>query len=157
MSLIESLLTGEWRLRRQQVREQREFLAKTRSRRELLMTGSRMNAELAERMQLYAGAEPGINRPSPNVLSTPEDYKQAYERIVLIRAARQLEEDGGFFDGLLDDFETYVVGDSATFMPNTGNEDADTLIREFLDWKFDTIDASNRLDLTKLAQTWSGA
>lgn len=145
-SLAHSLLTGEWKLRREQVREQSRFMQATRQRREMLLVND------AARMQLYAGAEPGISRPMPNVLSTPEDYKQAYERIVLIRAARQMEEDYGFFNGLLRDFENYVVGDQLVYLPNTGNPEADKRIREFLEWQFDDADYQGQDDLTKIAQ-----
>jgi hypothetical protein len=140
-----SLLTGEFRLQRAMVREAEAFRNATQGKRELMVAGH------LHRMRLYAGAEPGINRPMPNQLSTPEDYKQAFERIVLIRAARQMEEDYGFFDGLLDDFETYVVGDYLEWIPNTGNKDANKMIREFLEWKFDEADYTERLDLTKIA------
>ena len=67
-----SLLTGKWRLDRDVVREQRE--------------------------RYYAGARRSINRPPPDRLSSPEGYQEASERIVLIRAARQMEKDMGFFD-----------------------------------------------------------
>ncbi len=144
--LIHSLLTGSWKHDREVVREQRAFLQRTRGVREALV----MNHEA--RMQLYAGAEPGMKRKHPNVLSSPEDYKQAWERIVLIRAARQMEEDHGFFDGLLDDFETYVVGDVLAYLPNTGSDEANTVIRDYLEWQFSEADYSGRLDLTKIAQ-----
>lgn len=129
MNLFEfghSLLTGRWRLDREIVRDQRE--------------------------RYYAGARRSLNRPFPQQLSGTEDYKKASERIVLIRAAREMEEDGGFFDGILDDFETYVIGDQLQYMPNTGNPDADRLIRDYLEWQFDQCDYSGRHDLTKLAQ-----
>ena len=141
-----ALLTGEWRLQREMIREQTAHWKATAGKRAAIFANEQ------HRMRLYAGAEPSINRPSPNVLSTPEDYKQAFERIVLIRAARQLEEDDGFFDGILDDFETYVVGEQAVFTPNTGNTDANRVIQEYLEWKFDEADYSERLDLTKIAQ-----
>jgi len=121
-----SLLTGEWRLRRDIVRDQREAY--------------------------YAGARRSLNRPFPQPLSGTEDYRKASERIVLIRAAREMEEDGGFFDGILQDFEDYVVGPQLIYMPNTGNKDADRVIREYLEWQFDQADYSERHDLTKLAR-----
>lgn len=140
------LLTGEWRLQREMMREQSAYRARTRSVREAMMTNH------AARMQLYAGAEPGIARPYPNVLNSPEDYKQAYERIVLIRAARQMEEDYGFFQGLLRDFENYVVGECLVYLPNTGNPEADKRIREYLEWQFENADYQGQDDLTKIAQ-----
>jgi capsid protein len=124
--LSHSLLTGKWKLDREIVRDQRE--------------------------RYYAGARRSINRPFPAPLSGTEDYKKASERIVLIRAAREMEEDGGFFDGILDDFETYVIGDQLCYTPNTGNPDADRVIRDYLEWQFDQADYSERHDLTKLAQ-----
>lgn len=145
-----SLITGEWKLHRERVREDRRFHKATASRRDLLLAGRRMDEE--RRMRLYAGAEPSVARPSPNQLSTPEDFRQAYERIVLIRAARELEEDQGFFDGLLDDFEQYVAGEQVVWMPNTGNNEANAKIRDYLEWQFDQCDYSKRLDLTKIAQ-----
>lgn len=134
--LIHKAVSGEWRIDRLRTKQFLEVEQRTENQR---------------RMQLYAGAEPGNQRPTPAVLSTPEDYKQAYQRIVLIRAARQMEEDLPFFDGILGDFETYVVGD-LKYQANTGNKDADTVINEFLEWQFDQCDLSNRLDLTKMAR-----
>lgn len=121
-----NLLTGRWKLDREIVNDQRE--------------------------RYYAGARRSINRPFPAQLSGTEDYKKASERIVLIRAAREMEEDGGFFDGILDDFETYTIGDQLAYMPNTSNPEADKVIREYLEWQFDQCDYSKRHDLTKLAQ-----
>lgn len=51
-----SLVTGEWRLQRELVREQREFRAKTHGIRQALVTSHQ------SRMQLYAGAESEIGR-----------------------------------------------------------------------------------------------
>ncbi len=151
MSLFGSLLTGEWKLQREANRDRAMFLRETRDMREKMLKAGAMKA-VSHDMKFYAGAEPGISRPYPNILSTPEDYKQSYERIVLIRAARQMEEDLAFVDGLLDDFETYVVGDCLVYQPNTGNPDADKMIRDYLEWQFENADYSQRLDLTKIAQ-----
>lgn len=148
LDFAHSIITGEYRLRRELVAEQRKFMDATRSKRHLMVAGDAM----AQRMRLYAGAEPGTARPMPNILSTPEDYKQAFQRIILIRAAREMEEDYGFFDGLLDDFETYVVGEEALFMPNTGNKEADRVIRGFLEAEFADCDTTGRHDLTKISQ-----
>ena len=106
-----NLLTGQWRIDRERVKEQIQ-----------------LNARSSNLRKMYAGAEPGTKRPGPNVLSTPEDFKQAYQRIILIRAARQMEEDFPFFDSILADFETYVVGD-CQYMPSTGLPEADKRIR----------------------------
>jgi capsid protein len=135
-TLIHKAITGELRLDRARAREMLDL--------------NRRGAD-ARKMLLYAGAEPGNKRPSPNQLSTPDDYKQAYERIVLIRAARQLEEDFPFFDGILGDFETFVVGDLC-YRAGTGNAEADKAINDFLEWQFDQCDWSQRLDLTKIAR-----
>jgi capsid protein len=144
--IAHSLLTGGWRLEREAAKDRAVFLAATRDVREKLITSG------VSRMQLYAAANPGTKRPSPAPLTTPEDYKQAYERIVLIRGARQMEEDLAFADGLLDDFETYVVGDRLIYQPNTGNPEANKVIRDYLEWQFDQCDYSERIDLTKIAQ-----
>lgn len=125
--LVHSAVTGRWKIDRLHARE------------------------VIKRMKLYAGARPGNRRESPNQLSTPEDFKQAQERIVLIRAARQMEEDMGFFDGLLGDFETYVVGE-LRYMSNTGNPEADAAINEYLEWQFDICDYAQKLDLPKIAR-----
>lgn len=130
-----NLLTGQWRIDRMIAKERFAIASHYQ----------------AQRMQLYAGAQPGTKRPTPSQLSTPEDYKQAFQRIVLIRAARQMEEDFPFFDGILNDFQTYVVGE-LKFTPSTGNPDADKVISEFLEWKFDTIDITGREDLCSLAK-----
>jgi capsid protein len=135
--LAHSFITGQWKLDRARTKA---FLEQE----QLLRNRSAVN-------KMYAGAEPGNQRPRPNQLSTPEDYKQAYERIVLIRAARQMEEDMPFFDGILSDFETYVVG-HLRYMSATGNPEADKVIDEFLEWQFDQCDYSQRLNLEKIAQ-----
>lgn len=134
-SLAQSILTGEWKLNRMLAKERYEFA----------------KATVADRMRLYAGAQPGVNRPTPNQLTSPEDYRQAYERIVLIRAARQMEEDFPFFDAILRDFETYTVGE-LKYTPATGSAEADKIIAEFLEWKFNQIDYTNRFDLCTLAK-----
>jgi capsid protein len=133
--LIHKAVTGEWKLDRARAAEALELNKRSRE----------------KRMMLYAGAEPGPNRPSASQLSTPEDYKQAYERIYLIRAARQMEEDFPFFDAILSDFETFVVGD-LRYRAATGNPEADKVINDFLDWQFDQADMTDRFDLTKLAR-----
>lgn len=134
--LVHNFVTGQWKLDRARAQEflENQQLHKNRG-----------------RMQLYAGANPGNQRPYPNILSTPEDFKQAYERIVLIRAARQMEEDMPFFDGILADFETFVVG-ALRYMPSTGNPEADKVIADYLEWQFDQCDYSERLNLERIAQ-----
>lgn len=134
--LAHSLLTGQWRLDRALTQE-------------AIRVQGRHSTE--RNMRLYAGAEPSKNRPMPAQISTPEDYKQAWERIVLIRGARQLEEDFPFFDGILGDFETFVVGD-LKYRANTGVPEADRDINDYLDWQFSICDMSNRLDIVKLAR-----
>lgn len=135
--LIHSAVTGQWKLERQRTRE--------------LLELNKLHGN-QRRMQLYAGARIGPDRPTPNILSTPEDFQQAYQRIILIRAARQMEEDMPFFDGILSDFETYVVGDNLTYLPGTGNPEADKVIREYLEWQFDQADFTDRLDLPEIAR-----
>lgn len=99
----------------------------------------------------YAAANPGINRPFAPQLSTPENYRQAYERIVMIRYGRQMEEDIPYIESILSDFETYVVGD-LRYRPDTGNEEADALIQAHLEWRFAECDITGRQDLTGLAK-----
>jgi capsid protein len=137
-TLAYKFITGEWKIDRQRAKEFAEI-------------NERYASARRNRIQLYAGAEPGQNRPTANILSTPEDYRQAYERIILIRAARQMEEDMPFFDGILSDFETYVVGD-LLYRAQTGIPEADALINDYLLWEFDQSDYSQRLDLTKIAR-----
>lgn len=133
--LLNSVATGSWKLERQRVKE--------------LLALNRRQSD--DRLRLYAGAQIGPNRPTPNTLTTPEDFTQAYQRIILIRAARQMEEDMPFFDGLLGDFETYVVGD-LRYMSATGNPEADRVINDYLEWQFDKADYTDRLDLCGIAR-----
>lgn len=112
----------------------------------------RMNKTASTRggtMQFYAGANPGVNRPHPKAMSSPEDYRQSYERIVLLRAARELEEDYPQVDAVLKDYETYVVGDLA-YVPGTGNPEADALIHEYLCEQFENVDYKGMRDLNQL-------
>lgn len=101
--------------------------------------------------RFYAAANPGINRPFAPQLSTPEDYRQAYERIIMIRYGRQMEDDIPYVETILSDFETYVVGD-LRYRPDTGNKEADDLICEHLAFRFAECDYARRLDLTGLAK-----
>lgn len=134
--LAYSVITGQWKLDRMRSKEMHALASMTAARRMELM---------------YAGAEPGRKRPTPQQLSSPEDYRQAYQRITLIRGARQMEEDYPFFDAILSDFETYVVGE-LKYTPTTGNPDADAAIRDYLEWKFGECDYTGREDLTGLAK-----
>ena len=148
-----SLVTGSWRVERDLAREEQKFITATAGKRELLLRGHEMMQRLAEdRMKLYAGAEPGVERPMPNVLGTPEDYKQAYQRYIMMRAARQMEEDYGFFDGLLQDFEDYTIGDELVYQPNTGNPAANRVLRAYAEMCMDRADYAKTHDLTKIGQ-----
>ena len=149
--LTHSLLTGEWKVARAEAQERANFMRATKDLRDKMVRNGL--ATIANReMQFYAAANPGTARPYPHPLSTPDDYKQAYERIVLIRGARQMEEDLAFPDGLLDDFETYVIGDHLQWLPNTLNAAANKMIRDYCLWQFDQADYTQRIDLTKIAQ-----
>ncbi len=108
-------------------------------------------ANLQQAAKFYAAAHPGINRPMAPQLSDPDDYRQAYERIVMIRYGRQMEDDIPYIESILSDFENYVVGD-LRYRPNTGNKDADKLICEHLEWRFDNCDFSGELGLTSMAK-----
>lgn len=148
--LVSDLMSGSWRVRRAEMRDRAAFMEKTREVRGMMLANAAATA--GQKLQFYAAAEPGTARPYPAPLSTPEDFKQAMQRIVMIQGARQMEEDLAFFDGLLDDFETYVVGDALVYLPNVGDARANKIIRDYLEWQFDQIDYSQRLDLTKIAQ-----
>lgn len=132
-TLLYKVVTGEIRTDREHVRQIRELQR-------------RRGLELQ-----YAGAEPGTKRPGPPPLSGPEDYRNASQRIVLIRCAQQLEEDFPLCDAILSEFETYVIGD-LSYRAATGNPEADAVINDFLEWQFDSCDYSQRFDLTKLAR-----
>jgi len=101
--------------------------------------------------QFYAAANPGINRPMAPQLNQPDDYRQAWERIIMIRYGRQMEDDIPYVESILSDFETYVVGD-LRYRPNTGNPEADKLIREHLEFRFANCDYAGELDLTSYAK-----
>jgi capsid protein len=151
--LLHSLITGQWRVDRKMAQDQERFLAATNGKRELLLRGHEMMARLSEeRLKLFAGAEPGQDRPMPNVLSTPEDYKQAYQRYIMMRAARQMEEDYGFFDGMLQDFEDFDIGDELVYQPNTGNAEANRVLRDHVEMCMERADYAQQHDLTKIAQ-----
>ena len=133
--LIYKIYTGEHKLAR-------EYMAETAMMRK---------RHEHDRMQFYAGARSTHDRPTANQLTSPEDFRPSYQRIILIRAARQMEEDMPFFDGILGDFENYVVGD-LKYRAGTGNPDADKVINDFLLWQFDKADVTNRLDLGGIAR-----
>lgn len=124
-TLAYKMMTGEWRLDRAYVSD--------------------------VRAKLYAGGRVTGQRPTPNQLSSPEDPKPTRERYFMIRSARELEEDVPFADGLLNEFETYVVGDCG-YTPATGNNEADLLIKDYFDLCADTCDYSGRFDLMMLSR-----
>lgn len=139
---IESFMPDSWRIARFARREQARMLS-------LADAIRKRDAELTRRF--YAAAEPGINRPMAPYLSTPEDYRQAYQRIIMIRYGRQMEDDIPYVESILSDFETYVVGD-LRYRPNTGNKDADRKICEHLEFRFAHADYGGTQDLTGLAK-----
>lgn len=101
--------------------------------------------------KFYAAAHPGINRPHAPQMTYPDDYRQAYERIIMIRYGRQMEDDIPYIESILSDFETYVVGD-LRYKPMTGNPEANKVIGEFLEWQFAEADYSGKQDLHGLAK-----
>lgn len=118
-----------------------------------LMTGQWRLDRLAvkERVKLYAGARSGTKRPAPGRLISTEDGQSTRERIVLIRAARDVETDFPLGDSILSDFETYVVG-NLRYLPDTGNSEADAVVSDFLETEFNAIDYAGKHDLTTLAR-----
>jgi len=136
----------------------RIMLGRLHAREQIRMIGLAANEQAAReqtnemlRGQFYAAANPGINRPMAAMLSTPEDYRQAYERIIMMRYGRQMEDDIPYVESILGDFETYVVGD-LRYRANTGNKEADKLINEHLEWRFGMVDYAGKLELTSLAK-----
>lgn len=111
-----------------------------------------MRAHAEQRLQLYAGADITQDRKTPNQLTSPEDFRPSYQRIVLIRAARQMEEDMPFFDALLAEFETYVIG-NLKYRAATGNPEADRVINDYIEFvsSREIADTTGRLDLPGIA------
>lgn len=107
------------------------------------------NQDFAQQMKFFAGANPGTRRPMPRPLNSTDDFKYAYERIIMIRCGRQLEEDFSCVDNLIEDMVTYGIGE-LKYLPGTGNPDADADIRDFLEWQFDQCDYSGQQDLEGL-------
>ena len=146
MSLVDTLYSKvapvSWQVSRFAKKEQLRMMG-------LVRASNERDAGL--RGQFYAAADSGINRPMAPILSTPEDYRQSYQRIIMIRYGRQMEDDIPYVESILSDFETYVVGD-LRYRPNTGNEEADAVIQEHLEWRFSECDLAGELDLTGLAK-----
>lgn len=141
---MNAVTPAQWQLRQHAAKEQVRMMGLAAASRE-------RDVQLLAAGKFYAAANPGINRPYAPQLSTPEDYRQAYERIVMIRYGRQMEDDIPYVESILADFETYVVGD-LRYRPNTGNKEADKLICEHLEWRFDHCDYADKLDLTSMAK-----
>lgn len=142
MPALSSLLPLSWQVSRFQNKEKLRMMN--------LAAASRERDTQLKR-SFYAAAEPGINRPMAPQLSTPEDYRQAYQRIVMIRYGRQMEDDIPYIESILSDFETYVVGD-LRYRPNTGNKEADKVICEHLEFRFASADFAGVQDLTGMAK-----
>ena len=101
--------------------------------------------------RFYAAANPGLDRSMARQINSTEDYRQAYERIVMLRYSQQMEEDIPYVESILGDYETYVVG-SLRYRPNTGNPEADKVIQEHLEWRFSECDYAREMDLTDFAK-----
>lgn len=162
-ALIYSVMTGQFSFDRKVIAMNREATMKLQPARDglkrleeralaLQMAAKPLEESRTPNMKLYAGAKPGLNRPFPSQLSYPDDYAQALQRITLMRAAMQLEEDQGFFDGIVDDFENFVVGDNPVWIPNTGNPEANRRIYDYCEHHFDQADYSRKICLSKMAQ-----
>lgn len=127
------------------------YVYQHRENRRLLDLSTKIRREEKLSGRFYAAAHPGINRSQAEQINSVEDYKQAYERIVMLRYAQQMEGDIPYVESILADFETYVVGE-LRYLPNTGNPEADALIREHLEWRFSECDYSRELDITDMAK-----
>lgn len=91
----------------------------------------------------YEAARNTRLRNSAKVLQGPEDYTAFPDRIQLIQNVRDLEQNFGLFQSIIDKLALYAFG-RMRYQSHTGDEATDDLYEEYLDMCFRRCDYSGR-------------
>ncbi len=99
----------------------------------------------ARREFSYEAARSTRLRNSSKVLQGPEDFSAFSDRMQLIRQVRDLEQNFGLFQSIIDKLALYAFG-KIRYQARTGDEAVDQATEDYLDEWFDTCDISGRHD-----------
>lgn len=105
----------------------------------------------ARREFAYEAARNTRLRSSARVLQGPEDYTAFPDRIQLIKNMRDLEQNFGLFQCMIDKLTTYSFG-RVNYQAHTGNADLNKRYEEYLAERFVSCDLSGRNNLRTLVQ-----
>ncbi len=96
------------------------------------------------------------DRGYPDRMRGPENPLQQRDNIILMRSARELVENSGFFKSIRNKIRDYVIGNTRYF-PLTGNPTTDAAIKEWLEEWFENCDATGRFHFLDMIQILIGS
>lgn len=88
-------------------------------------------------------------RVSATRLQGPEDYSAFPERLQIIRQVRDLDQNFGLFQSIIDKLAIYCFG-RLRYEPRTGDTRVDSMYKEYLAEKFQGLDVTGRFNLRLL-------
>jgi len=103
----------------------------------------------ARREFSYEAARSTRLRKSATQIQGPEDYTAFPDRLQLIRNVRDLEQNFGLFQSIIDKLALYAFG-KLRYQARTGNEVIDQQYEDYLANWFDTCDITGRHDFQQL-------
>lgn len=103
----------------------------------------------ARREFAYEAARNTRLRTSATQLQGPEDYTAFPDRLQLIRQVRDLEQNFGLFQSIIDKLALYAFG-RMRFQAHTGDKATNDLYEEYLDARFGALDISGRHNFRSL-------
>ena len=106
----------------------------------------------ARREFSYEASRSDRFRNSATTMQGPEDYRAFPERLQLIRQVRDLEQNFGLFQSIIDKLSMYAFG-RIKYRPQTGESELNPLYGSYLVDRFDnSLDQSGRFGIEHLTQ-----
>lgn len=99
----------------------------------------------------YDSAKNLPDRGYPDRLRGPENPLQQRDGIIVMRSARELVENSGFFKSIRNKIRDYVIGNTRYF-PLTGNPVVDAATKEWLEEWYENCDATGRFHFLDIVQ-----
>ena len=106
----------------------------------------------ARREFSYEASRTDRFRNTATTMQGPEDYRAFPERLQLIRQVRDLEQNFGLLQSIIDKLSLYAFG-RLKYRPQTGSSVLNPIYGEYLEDRFkNSLDLSNRNDIETMAQ-----
>lgn len=103
-------------------------------------------SDKSKRLQFaYHAARPSRLRSTPDRLMGPENPTAQRDAIMLMRRARELTENSGFYKNIKGKFVDYALG-SPRYIPQTGNDRLNQQVKDFFDEWQKNSDATYRFN-----------